>query len=262
MSDPPSPSPHEWAALPFSELLRSAQRGWQVREQAQAQQQAQVHDHSRPQEHSQFAWQSPEDQAQWQQTYPLRRRISIANGQINELNANTLDVDSLYASQPPPLPLSFPLSPNTFAFTSTPTPISNKIEPKPPPTPSHKAPSKAPHKATLSSTKATDPETKRKILLEKNRIAAVKSRRKKKLIEKNLNNNFNELLRQNKALEAKIKYYDKLINYLIKFLSNHKKENPNPNECNLDNQQVLDLLLEFNTIKASLDDNAISHLQR
>lgn len=62
---------------------------------------------------------------------------------------------------------------------------------------------------------------KRARLLERNRIAASKCRQRKKVAQLQLQNDYDDLLGENKILQKKLNYYEKLVTKFKKFNKNH-----------------------------------------
>lgn len=172
----------------------------------------------------------------------LRRRISISNGQISQLNDDLETVDNLYNTQPPPMP-------NQHAHTNNNDDSSGFLDT------SQQFQDIIPTQININNNKNNNNDNnnnndfsknenksikdlnfdwKRNKLLERNRIAASKSRRRKKVQELELKNKFNELILENSSLKQRIIKYEKILSK-YKSITNLHFDQDNINNNSSDN---------------------------
>lgn len=165
--------------------------------------------------------------------YLPRRRISISNGQINQLNDDVETMKNLYDSQPPPMPLHQ----QTISSPSS----ARRIKEEP-----------------GLAHKQQDPSMKRRISLEKNRIAASKCRQRKRIQQMQLKRAYERVTEENLELKRKVDYYERLIRKFKKFERVHfQNETHQPNEDVTPEEselKSLDFIQEMMMIEAGVQE--------
>lgn len=183
---------------------------------------------------------------------PRRRRISISNGQIGQLGEDEDNVESIYYSQPPPMPpqrlsQTIKMEPSNealrlnsgnadFATRANFQDLQNEskvmdnviVDPVGNGTAMTKQNSETSSINSNNSMRSTERQTlpgtaawKKARLLERNRIAASKCRQRKKVAQEQLQKDVVILRNSNKIMKTKLDYYQKLVSKFKRFMELH-----------------------------------------